>query len=138
MRALLLALALCTFLGCTTTPIQSMVQGQVFGDGEDNLLHQLKHIAYYSAVVRDPDITEQEFYDMLKSKTEEEYVEWVADKEYELRRFVNVLKLYASISEIGGQPIPELTEISNEIQKHYEDLKYAEYLYYGENVKLKE
>jgi hypothetical protein len=138
MKKIIVCIALCLFVGCTTTPVQSLVKGQAFGAGEKNLLHQLEQIAYYSAKVRDPDMSDKEFYNVLRGKTEGEFLEWVGRKDYEIRRFVNVVKLYSAISNSEGRPIPELRALSDMIQKHYDDLKYAQYLYYTEDLRLKD
>ena len=138
MKKIIICLALCLFVGCTTTPVQSLVKGQVFGAGETNLIHQLEQIAYYSAKVRDPDMSDKEFYNTLREKSEEEFLEWVGEKEYEFRRFFNVMKLYSAISGHEGQPVSELRKLYDMIKKHHDDLKYAQYLYYTEDARLKD
>jgi len=138
MKRMIVCLSLLLLVGCTTTPVQSLVKGQVFGAGETNLIHQLEQIAYYSAKVRDPDMSDKELYNTLRKKSEEEFLGWVGEKEYEFRRFFNVMKLYSAISSHEGQPVSELRKLSNMIKKHHDDLKYAQYLYYSEDLRLED
>lgn len=134
MRKIFLCILIVGISSCTTTPIQSSVKGQLFGNKEKNLLHQIELIAYHSAMIRDPSMTDEEFYHKLKKYSEDELREMVARKTHEIRRFYNVLRLYMVLVDNDDARIPHLVALKNEVERHIEDLQYAQYLYYSENI----
>ena len=119
------------YTGCTTTPIQDIVKGQLLGSGAENVLHQVELIAYHAALVRDPDMTDAEFYEMIHGKTQDEFNKWVAEKNYEIRRAVNLLNPYSALT--GGNTeneeiIKSISGFLDRLRLHQEDIQYAKYL----------
>lgn len=131
MRYIILALTL-VMVGCTTTPIQGVVEGGLLGNGEKNILNQMRHIAYHAAVVRDPGMTDAEFEEWVKDKTEDEFKEWVARTEYEQKRMRSLFSLYAVLRGTDTTDYSGLHGLGRAMKKSHEDLAIAQEIYYNE------
>jgi hypothetical protein len=131
MKYFILVVAL-TLVGCTTTPIQGVVEGGLLGNGEKNILNQMNHIAYHAALVRDPEMTDDEFKAWLKSKNQDEFREWVARIEYEQKRIKSLFSLYAAVTNTDSTDYTILRSYNKAMKKSYDNLTEAQVIYHAE------
>ena len=131
MKYFILVVAL-TLVGCTTTPIQGVVEGGLLGNGEKNILNQMNHIAYHAALVRDPEMTDDEFKAWLKSKNQDEFREWVARIEYEQKRIKSLFSLYAALKSTDSTDYTVLRSYDAAMKKSYDNLTEAQVIYHAE------
>lgn len=118
-------------IGCA--PVQGFVNGQFAGDGAGNLLHQMELIAHDVALVRDPDMTDQQWESWLKSKTDAEFTEYIARIEYQHKRYGAILRLYAAlVGGTRGANSIALAEYNARLKESRMDAYDSQKIYYSE------
>ena len=118
MKYLLAILILIASVGCT--PVEGFVNGQFAGSGGDNALHQMEFIVRNAVIVYDPGMTSAEF------------DAWVADHEYNKRRFIALFRLYAAIVPAGEHDLDAITRLRKAMVESDKALTRAQYAFYAE------
>lgn len=98
------------------------------------ILQEMDTIANETAVVWPEGQSSEEFKEQFIHMSVEEFHVWVAYREYEINKFVTLLKLYSATEKVEDHKIVYLKQLSDSMVQNHRDLGYAQAVYFGKDT----